>query len=547
MVLPTALCKGFLKCRREEFFCDVTLKVEDEKFNLHKFMLASASNYFMVLFTSEVLDENQKEIELREVTPLAVKTCVEHIYSGIVDVDLDKIHEILYAACLFQLWDLKTQCFATMEKKLSIYNCVDYWELALKFESTKFKIADENFLWDNVGEILEKSQQFDESGIAFIQMFLQLNNYKYADEVLFYEALVRWIKQDLETRRSMFCGLLQLVRLPVMSSEYLCETVSDNPWISECNSCNRYLVQSLGFQLTKKIKQLQETQIAKREATNILVVFGLMDTDISLYHCHLDLKEISYKYSIKCTNIFDCSWSPICVTANCLFLINNDSCIWSYSINNENSQWEKKAKLIDKKFSFSIIANKNYVFVIGGINDRLQKVTTVQRYNIVTNVIEKINDLNVARANLISAIVGNNLYAIGGNTVSVEKLDLMGEDVFWDDTLAPLQVERKNAVAESAHNTIYVLGGDRSPNTMEFYTETKQSNVWTLVQIEFVHPRTGYDVFVYNDKLFVIGGSIIIQNIEEYDENSNTWRVSLSFNLTGNKKFFGKCRAFATR
>ncbi len=91
----------------------------------HRFVLASASDYFMHLFTND----NQVR-KLHWPYPLAiVKKAVIFIYEGSVNIEADQLQSLLQLADQYNMVKLIRFCASLMSAWLSPQNCTDFYLL----------------------------------------------------------------------------------------------------------------------------------------------------------------------------------------------------------------------------------------------------------------------------------------------------------------------------------------------------------------------------------------------------------------------------------
>ena len=61
---------------------DVVLIAGSVKIPAHRLVLSSVSDYFAAMFTNDVQEATQEEIEVRGIDPIALKACIQYIYTG---------------------------------------------------------------------------------------------------------------------------------------------------------------------------------------------------------------------------------------------------------------------------------------------------------------------------------------------------------------------------------------------------------------------------------------------------------------------------------
>lgn len=535
---------NFSKCKEENLFCDVTLKVSDEDFPVHKLMLASASKYFKALFTTNMQERRRNVIEIKEITSFAMKICVGFIYSGKLEcLQLNQVDEVLNAACMFQIWELREICFKRLEENLEAGNCIGYWQLAEKYEYEPLRRKAARFLNDNIDSVLKESSEFGRMGQKFIETCLRLDSGNLADEKELHSALVLWVKYDEENRRAKFCELLQLVRLPVMETRYLCDVVLESEWVLSCNKCTKYVVQSMAFQTNKSAKNLNSEQMIRRgKRQHVLMMSDKMSQmfDWCLEN-NKSIKTLSFNYPLNGS----LDRFGVAVRGNELFRIDTTQItpgIWCRDLFNEDSEkWVRHTESVDLELScFACTFYEQYLFVVGGRMSNVS-ICNAQKYDVINKTWYEIGDLIEPREHMSMAVLGTNMYIMAGgrrypprgrfvHMKSVERFDMSDENGTWMGDTAPIHGARVNATAAVFKGEIYLMGGDANLHTaVEIYNQT--TNIWTNIPSTFNLARTGYDAIVLNDKLIVMGGNPNITQVEEWDEEEQVWHISKNLTL----------------
>jgi len=116
--------RGFQSLRDSQQLVDVTLCVDEQLFTCHRALLASASEYFRCLFTTNLAEQNQSEIAINGVDANSMRLVLDYVYKGAVELNSDTVQNLLSAANLFQLRGLRDGCADYMEQKIEIDNCI---------------------------------------------------------------------------------------------------------------------------------------------------------------------------------------------------------------------------------------------------------------------------------------------------------------------------------------------------------------------------------------------------------------------------------------
>lgn len=262
-----ALC-ALDEMRRHSQLCDVVIRVDNHDFVAHRAVLAATIPYFMamftgkiiftiyqnrvydnnVIFTVELAESKQNIITLREVEPEAIELLIQFVYTSTIEVREDNVQSLLPAANLLQLTEVRDICCEFLQEQLHPSNC-----LGIK------NFADIH----SCPDLFRKAQLFAQkyfSDVCNCDEFLNLplsqvvelvcsSELGVLSEEHVFESVVAWIKYDLPERSPHMATLMEHVRLPLLSSQYLTERVCSEPLIESCIQCKNYLIEAMKYHL----------------------------------------------------------------------------------------------------------------------------------------------------------------------------------------------------------------------------------------------------------------------------------------------------------
>ena len=168
-------------------------------------------------------------------------------------------------------------------------------------------------------------------------------------------------------------------------------------------------------------------------------------------------------------------------------------------MNLQDGTWHKCASMLTRRDELAAcVGPNNMIYAIGGYGGTANQacLSTVERYNVVTNAWEPVAPMNEGRRALAAIAMPDGIYAIGGYNgkdyiASVERYDIAADR--WDivSTLTAPKCTM-TAVASPNFNRFYVIGGFNGVQLNEvevFDPATRKFSVLPLkmAQKRFMH------------------------------------------------------------
>lgn len=204
--------------------CDITIKVEDSCFSAHRIVLCATIPYFQAMFTSDMLESKQKEVEVRGIDPGTMESLIQFAYSGKVTIHPGNCHSLMVGASYLQLTQVRDACANYFKQRLDCSNVLSIQSFAETLSCTSLAEAADKFLEKNFPQVAEE-EEFTNIEVEQIQELLNRDTLCVSEEGAF-EALIRWVKKDPEGRSKHLPNLLAQVRLPLLSPMYLTDRVA---------------------------------------------------------------------------------------------------------------------------------------------------------------------------------------------------------------------------------------------------------------------------------------------------------------------------------
>lgn len=150
------LVKKYEKLLNSGIYSDITLCVGDQKFNVHKNILASNCEYFQAMFKDGFKESTEKEIEIPDVDPKIFEIILKFIYNDQLPEDLEPIaKELLPAADRFLVPPVVKKCKDKLCEMISLENCVELLILADTFNQAELKLKVFSFIGCNMNDVIK--------------------------------------------------------------------------------------------------------------------------------------------------------------------------------------------------------------------------------------------------------------------------------------------------------------------------------------------------------------------------------------------------------
>lgn len=165
------------------------------------------------MFTNDVKEKNQAEVVLEEIHGNELKALVDFCYTGIVSITAENVYVLLEAASRMEFRNIETKCAEFLHDKMDTTNCLTTWITLEPFlnlgglADAARTITEQNFL-----DVIKDDDylQLDEQHLLTLLKSDELN--VWSEEQVF-NALVKWVDYDVDSRASRASDLLSVIRL----------------------------------------------------------------------------------------------------------------------------------------------------------------------------------------------------------------------------------------------------------------------------------------------------------------------------------------------
>uniref|UniRef100_A0A8B9Z2I2 Kelch like family member 5 n=1 Tax=Buteo japonicus TaxID=224669 RepID=A0A8B9Z2I2_9AVES len=492
-----------------------------------RLVLSSVSDYFAAMFTNDVREARQEEIKMEGVEPNALWALVQYAYTGRLELKEDNIECLLSTACLLQLSQVVEACCKFLMKQLHPSNCLGIRSFADAQGCTDLHKVAHNYTMENFMEVI-RNQEFLLLPATEIAKLLASDDMNIPNEETILNALLTWVRHDLEQRRKDLSKLLAYIRLPLLAPQFLAD-MENNALFRDDIECQKLIMEAMKYHLLPERRPMLQSPRTKPRKSTVGVLFAVGGMDATKGATSIE------KYELR-TNM----WTPV-------------------------------ANMNGRRLQFGVAVLDDKLYVVGG-RDGLKTLNTVECYNPRTKTWSVMPPMSTHRHGLgmylggwklcfnhwlpkgnfflfvfkyfvvhpglslgkLAVLEGPMLYAVGGRDgssclKSVECFDPHTNK--W--TLCAQMSKRRGGVGVTTWNGfLYAIGGHDAPasnltsrlsDCVERYDP--KTDMWTAVASMSIS-RDAVGVCLLGDKLYAVGGydgQTYLNTVESYDPQTNEW------------------------
>ncbi|EEB16492.1 conserved hypothetical protein [Pediculus humanus corporis] len=491
--------------RNHRMLTDVILEVGAESFHAHKVVLAAASPYFKAMFTGGLRECETSHVKLQGICQTTMARLLHFMYTGEIKVTEVTVCQILPAATMFQVSHVIDACCDFLERQLHPSNAIGIANFAEQHGCKELSKKANQFIERHFVQICKEEEFLQLSALQLVTL-IRKDELNVQEEKEVYNAVLKWVKYDEESRNPKMENILYAVRCQYLTPNFLKDQMKNCDVLKKLPACREYLAKIFqDLTLHKKPCVKERTP----NTTRIIYIAG------GYYKHSLDILE-------------------------------------GYNI--DDKTWVQLANLRLPRSGLGGAFLKGEFYAVGGRNISPRgsfDSDWVDRYNPLTDTWSPCSSLSVPRNRVGVAVMDELLYAVGGSAGleyhrSVEKYD--PEEDQWT-TVASMKNKRLGVGLAVVNRILYAIGGydgEKRLNSCECYHP--ENDEWNYIKPMNTN-RSGAGVAALNQYIYVVGGydgENQLKTVERYDTEKNFWefvepikaaRSALSVSVLDNKLY----------
>jgi kelch-like protein 18 len=161
---------------------------------------------------------------------------INYAYTGRIHLTNDNVQSIMVGASFLGLQYVKTACALFLKSRLHPHNVLGIRDFADNLGCTSLLEQCNKYI-NRFFENVAQSDEFLNLSLDNLRSFIGNDDLNTTSEKEVFEAVMSWLKYDIDGRKDKLPDLLALVRLPLLDPEYLVDHVAKEELVKNCLRC----------------------------------------------------------------------------------------------------------------------------------------------------------------------------------------------------------------------------------------------------------------------------------------------------------------------
>ncbi|EFB14945.1 hypothetical protein PANDA_013688, partial [Ailuropoda melanoleuca] len=527
--------------RQKRMLTDVSICTGTWEVPCHRSVLASSSPYFRAMFCSNFRERSEAKVELKGIDPATLEQIISYVYTGEAHITAENVLPLMEAASMLQYPKLLEAGSSYLQSQLNPGNCLGMIRLSELLSCDTLKKKAREVALTCFPEVVA-SADLKELCALELRDYLGDDGLCGEEEKVF-EALMVWIKHDLQARKRHVRELFEQVRLQYIHPAFFHHFIANDALLQSSPSCQTILEmakrQMFATYSAISAPDLQPPwHVPPRTSyRDFLILLGgrkdnqqttrdvlLYDTQTSQWRNLAKLPSRLYKASAVTLH------RSIYVLGGMAVGTGKDAAshnVYIYSL--KLNQWRLGQPMLVGRYSHRSTAHKNFIFSIGGIGEGQEVMGSMERYNSIFNIWESMASMPVGVLHPAVAVKDQRLYLFGGEDIMQNPVRLIQVYHISRNTWFKMETRMiKNVCAPAVvlGERIVIVGG----YTRRILAYDPQSNKFVKCA-DMKDRRMHHGATVMGNKLYVTGGRRLttdcsiedLASFDCYDPETDTW------------------------
>ena len=172
---------------------------------------------------------------------------MDFAYTGRISITANNVQPVLIIASFLGLERVVEACSEFLHPRLQANNVLGIRAFAETHHMTRLVTSANKFI-DRYFVPVSQAEEFAQLACDEVENMVSRNELNINSEESVYEAVMEWVKRDVSGRQQHLPKLLAHVRLPLLTPQFLADSVASERLVKQSHSC-RYFPFSLRHEL----------------------------------------------------------------------------------------------------------------------------------------------------------------------------------------------------------------------------------------------------------------------------------------------------------
>ncbi|ESO92835.1 hypothetical protein LOTGIDRAFT_190348 [Lottia gigantea] len=418
-------------------FSDTTIVVQNKRFRCHRAVLSAMSPHFDATYSTGMRDNPDGVLTLLNIDVTTFDSILTFIYTGRDVVCDENAESLLRAATTLQVKGLIDRCAIYLSDNLTPSNCIRMWRLGRTHGCEELEERAWPLILDNYLELI-KSEDFKDVDVDELISIIKDDDLVVPNEELVCESVFKWIAMDPDSRNVHLSSIIEHLRFPLVSPEYLLTISQSKGLLKEDMICRMMMEEAKRYHMLPSRRQEFTSKRSSfrnsydLEEVIVVITGGSTQMKPTEIICFSNRQK---KWFYLAPLPYDPGVEFSATTyANNIYL-SGGSRKWPKMLkyNSESNDWRECEQMAQGRSRHGMVAARDSIYVLGGYNRNLPQgnkvLNTIEKYNINTGKWTMAGELPVPVEMVSAAVIGEKIFTFGGaqrnnrNTPAIQYFD----------------------------------------------------------------------------------------------------------------------------
>lgn len=229
---PQSILDGLRSLCSQPKLVDVTLSAGGRDFPCHRGILALCSLYFRSMFSGDFVESIAARVELRDIDPDILAVLLDFAYTGKLTINQSNVEGLIQTSSQLQFQTVRTVCSRYLQHQIDASNCLGILEFGEIHGCPEVVAKAWAFLLENF-EAVQHGEEFLLLEKSKLAACMKDEGLQLRDERSCVQAVLTWVRHDVEARLCHLPELMGLARLTLLPETYFTETLLKDSLIQD--------------------------------------------------------------------------------------------------------------------------------------------------------------------------------------------------------------------------------------------------------------------------------------------------------------------------